>query len=133
MHLNTYVHTLQEKSDKAREFSDAASSAVYSWWQSQLCDVFIEIIKPYFSSNDGSLASERDSAQAVLWVCLDTRLRLLHPFMPFVTEELWQRLPLARDKIVDHTLRVIFENGKEGTKLCIFFFTYFQGLEILYY
>ncbi|KAL9243450.1 hypothetical protein vseg_017336 [Gypsophila vaccaria] len=80
------------------EFSDAAS-AVYSWWQFQLCDVFIEVIKPYFSSNEESFASARESAQATLWVCLDTGLRLLHPFMPFVTEELWQRLPQATDTV----------------------------------
>lgn len=33
------------------------------------------------------------SAQQTLYTCLDNGLRLLHPFMPFVTEELWQRLP----------------------------------------
>lgn len=83
---------------EAYEFSDAAS-AVYSWWQFQLCDVFIEVIKPYFSSNDESLASGRAFAQDTLWVCLDTGLRLLHPFMPYVTEELWQRLPQAKDTV----------------------------------
>lgn len=35
----------------------------------------------------------RKSAQQTLYTCLDYGLRLLHPFMPFVTEELWQRLP----------------------------------------
>ncbi|KVI04024.1 Aminoacyl-tRNA synthetase, class 1a, anticodon-binding [Cynara cardunculus var. scolymus] len=74
------------------EFSDA-STAVYSWWQFQLCDIFIEVIKPYFSSDDPSVASAKRYAQDTLWVCLDNGLRLLHPFMPFVTEELWQRLP----------------------------------------
>lgn len=37
--------------------------------------------------------STRRSAQNTLYTCLDHGLRLLHPFMPFVTEELWQRLP----------------------------------------
>ncbi|KAA8528160.1 hypothetical protein F0562_035589 [Nyssa sinensis] len=78
------------------EFSDAAS-AVYLWWQFQLCDVFIEAIKPYFASNDPAFASARSFAQDTLWLCLDNGLRLLHPFMPYVTEELWQRLPPARD------------------------------------
>ena len=78
------------------EFSDAAS-AVYSWWQFQLCDVFIEAVKPYFASDDPKVASARGFAQDILWVCLDNGLRLLHPFMPFVTEELWQRLPSSRD------------------------------------
>ncbi|XP_021824679.1 valine--tRNA ligase, mitochondrial 1-like isoform X1 [Prunus avium] len=74
------------------ELSDAAT-AVHAWWQYQLCDVFIEAIKPYFSGNDPKFVSERGFARDTLWLCLDNGLRLLHPFMPFVTEELWQRLP----------------------------------------
>lgn len=73
------------------EFSDAAT-AVYSWWHYRLCDVFIEAIKPYFST-DSSFEPSKRAARDTLWVCLDNGLRLLHPFMPFVTEELWQRLP----------------------------------------
>ncbi|KAL0375098.1 UNVERIFIED_CONTAM: Valine--tRNA ligase, mitochondrial 1 [Sesamum radiatum] len=80
------------------EFSDAAT-AVYSWWQFQLCDVFIEVIKPYFAGNDPAFAAERRYAQDTLWLCLDNGLRLLHPFMPFVTEELWQRLPSKKDSV----------------------------------
>ncbi|KAG6412055.1 hypothetical protein SASPL_124718 [Salvia splendens] len=80
------------------EFSDAAT-AVYSWWKYQLCDVFIEVIKPYFAGNDPVFASARRSAQDTLWLCLDYGLRLLHPFMPFVTEELWQRLPSKMDSV----------------------------------
>ncbi|KAK1302318.1 Valine--tRNA ligase [Acorus calamus] len=76
---------------EAYEFSDAAT-AVYSWWQFQLCDVFIEVIKPYFSA-ESKFDDSRKASRDALWVCLDTGLRLLHPFMPFVTEELWQRLP----------------------------------------
>ncbi|WVY97592.1 hypothetical protein V8G54_029743 [Vigna mungo] len=84
------------KSLESFEFSQA-TTAVYSWWQYQLCDVFIEVIKPYFSGNDTKFASERRFAQDTLWFCLDNGLRLLHPFMPFVTEELWQRLPSPKE------------------------------------
>ena len=79
------------------ELSDAAST-VYSWWQYQLCDVFIEAIKPFFAGNDLEFESMRSSTRDTLWLCLDNGLRLLHPFMPYVTEELWQRLPSSRDQ-----------------------------------
>ena len=47
---------------------------------------------------DESASSEtRESAQQTLYTCLDHGLRLLHPFMPFVTEELWQRIPRRQD------------------------------------
>ncbi|MED6132273.1 Valine--tRNA ligase, mitochondrial 1 [Stylosanthes scabra] len=84
------------KSLESFEFSHA-TTAVYSWWQYQLCDVFIEVIKPYFAGNDPKFAAERRHAQDTLWFCLDNGLRLLHPFMPFVTEELWQRLPSPKE------------------------------------
>ncbi|CAH8390921.1 unnamed protein product [Eruca vesicaria subsp. sativa] len=85
--LNKAVSKTVESLD-AFELADA-SNTVYSWWQYQFCDVFIEAIKPFFSGEN----SDRTHAQDSLWVCLETGLRLLHPFMPFVTEELWQRLP----------------------------------------
>ncbi|KAK2985084.1 hypothetical protein RJ640_022962 [Escallonia rubra] len=65
----------------------------YTWWKYQFCGIYIEAIKPYFTNNDPTFAFARSSAQDTLWVCLDNGLRLLHRFMPFVTEEFWQRLP----------------------------------------
>jgi valyl-tRNA synthetase len=44
-------------------------------------------------TDESSPAVTRRSAQDTLYSCLDSGLRLLHPFMPFITEELWQRLP----------------------------------------
>lgn len=71
-----------------------ATTAVFSWWLYQLCDVFIEISKPALAGdvNPKSLRAKK-ATQETLWICLDTGLRLLHPFMPYITEELWQRLP----------------------------------------
>ena len=67
-----------------------ATSAAYSFWQYELCDVFIELAKPAFNGTDE--VAKRGTRDA-LWICLESGMRLLHPFMPFVTEELWQRLP----------------------------------------
>jgi valyl-tRNA synthetase len=66
----------------------AATTAAYQFWLYELCDVYIEAMKPMMDD-----AGARASAQQTLYTCLDHGLRLLHPFMPFVTEELWQRLP----------------------------------------
>ncbi|KAE8214723.1 hypothetical protein CF327_g1893 [Tilletia walkeri] len=70
----------------------AATTTAYNFWLYELCDVYIEAIKPI---TDPSAQDEeaRKSAQNTLYNCLDAGLRLLHPYMPFVTEELWQRLP----------------------------------------
>lgn len=69
----------------------AATTAAYQFWLYELCDVYIEAMKP-MTDETASLETKR-SAQQTLYTCLDHGLRLLHPFMPFVTEELWQRLP----------------------------------------
>ena len=44
-------------------------------------------------TDESAAVETRKSGQQTLYTCLDYGLRLLHPFMPFVTEELWQRLP----------------------------------------
>ncbi len=73
-------------------FGDA-QQASYSFWIDDLCDVYLELIKPVVYDKGEANADARWGAQATLWVCLETGLRLLHPMIPFVTEELWQRLP----------------------------------------
>ncbi|KAG0228368.1 tRNA synthetases class I-domain-containing protein [Mortierella sp. GBAus27b] len=67
-----------------------ATDAIYKFWLYELCDVYIEIIKPI---TDGSNAAAKRSAQDTLYTCLEAALRMLHPLMPFLTEELYQRLP----------------------------------------
>ncbi|EIE18923.1 putative valyl tRNA synthetase [Coccomyxa subellipsoidea C-169] len=94
-------------------FADG-TQALYGWWQYDLCDVFVELVKPVIprpgaeaeaagaeTAAPAAFTSSPEGQQAykdTLWLCLDTGLRLLHPFMPFVTEELWQRLPGRRDQ-----------------------------------
>jgi valyl-tRNA synthetase len=66
-------------------FNDAASAAYKFVWN-QLCDWYLELLKPVFM---GDNEAEKAEAQAVLAQVLDETYRLLHPFMPFMTEELW--------------------------------------------
>ncbi|KAL8429705.1 hypothetical protein Efla_001140 [Eimeria flavescens] len=92
---------------EAYEFGDVAN-AIYSFWQYELCDVYLEAIKPRiqaFSPVEGesvqaAAARVKDArcAQEVLFACVDRGLRLLHPICPFVTEELYQRLPQSDAK-----------------------------------
>ncbi|CAK4081064.1 unnamed protein product [Aphanomyces euteiches] len=71
------------------------TTALYHYWLYDVCDVYLELIKPVMSGDD---AAAKLTAQQTLYICLEFGLRLLHPIMPFVTEELWQRLPGSRSK-----------------------------------
>lgn len=68
----------------------AATYSAHSWWLGELCDIYLEVIKPVMAGDD---AKAKGAAQATLYTCLDEGLKMLHSFMPYVTEELWQRLP----------------------------------------
>ncbi|KAL4883775.1 valyl-tRNA synthetase mitochondrial precursor [Aspergillus karnatakaensis] len=84
-----------------REFSNAANT-IYKYWYSQLCDVFIENSK---SLLDPELPQEvQESAKQTLYTALEGALTLIHPIMPFITEELWQRLPRRTD---DKTISIM--------------------------
>ncbi|NLC76799.1 MAG: class I tRNA ligase family protein, partial [Clostridia bacterium] len=68
-----------------------AARELYEYIWSEFCDWYIELIKPRLY---GKVTPEsRKTAQQVLWYVLSEILRLLHPFMPFISEEIWQHLP----------------------------------------
>jgi valyl-tRNA synthetase len=73
------------------EFAPAAQ-AIYRFFWSEFCDWALEMEKERLRSEDGQ---ERDDAAAVLAWVLERTLRLLHPVMPFVTEEIWQRFGIG--------------------------------------
>eukprot|EP01012_Entosiphon_sulcatum_P020453 TRINITY_DN253_c1_g1_i3.p1 TRINITY_DN253_c1_g1~~TRINITY_DN253_c1_g1_i3.p1 ORF type:complete len:1003 (+),score=254.75 TRINITY_DN253_c1_g1_i3:934-3942(+) len=75
------------------EFSTATTVA-YSFWLYEFCDVFLELTKPVIKLE--ATDPRRRVTLHVLWVSMEVGLRLLHPMMPFVTEELWNRLPGGR-------------------------------------
>jgi valyl-tRNA synthetase len=73
---------------EAYRFNEAAG-AIYSFIWHKFCDWYLELSKPILTGEDKEAAAETRAMTA--WV-LDRALKLLHPFMPFVTEELWAKL-----------------------------------------
>ena len=73
-------------------FQDSINAA-YGFAWNELCDWYLEAVKDRLAAGD-------PAAQDVAYYCLDALLRMLHPFMPFVTEELWSRLPGDRDYVM---------------------------------
>jgi valyl-tRNA synthetase len=86
---------------EAYRFADAAIRIRSFVWD-ELCDWYIELSKnnlhqePGFES-DATKAARRHIAQGVLATALETTMRLLHPFAPYVTEEIWQKLPKLQE------------------------------------
>ena len=84
---------------EAFRFADAAS-ALYQFVWHEVCDWYIELAKPHLHTPadatqpvSAEQAARRHAVQGVLATVLESSLRMLHPFVPFVTEEIWQQLP----------------------------------------
>ena len=82
---------------EAYKFNEAAG-ALYQFLWHEFCDWYLEAAKPTLYGNAG--AAERDTARTVLWRTLRESLILLHPFIPFVTEEIWHKLPGTHGSIM---------------------------------
>src|SRR5205809_3288040 len=68
---------------------DEAAKVCYEFVWKELADWYVEAVKPRLAAR----GADAEAAQAVLAYCFDSALRLLHPVVPFITEELWQKLP----------------------------------------
>lgn len=97
--LSSFNETVREVTEALEEyrFNDGAQ-AIYDFIWHEFCDWFLEMIKPVLYGKDDS--QERTITQYVLRRVLDGALRLLHPFMPFITEEIWQSLPHEGESIM---------------------------------
>jgi valyl-tRNA synthetase len=76
----------------------AAVQTLYHFFWDDFCDWYIELTKTEVTSETASI--ERDRARSRLVTVLEQALRLLHPFMPYITEELWQRLPGVNEMLL---------------------------------
>jgi valyl-tRNA synthetase len=76
---------------------DRAATALYQFIWHEYCDWYLELAKPVLQTPDHP---DGASTRHTLVETLETTMRLLHPFMPFITEEIWQTIPHQGDSIV---------------------------------
>ncbi|MBX3276929.1 MAG: valine--tRNA ligase [Acidobacteria bacterium] len=90
--LSRFNRVALEVSDALAEFRlHEAAGLIYHFFWDDFCDWYIELSKPFVSSKDPTPA-DRAVKRRLIYM-LERSLRLLHPIMPFITEELWQSLP----------------------------------------
>ena len=93
--LNTLI---AEVTDNMERYElGIAVQKIYDFIWDTYCDWYIELTKARLYSED---AQRKDTALQVLVYVLDQTLRLLHPFMPFITEEIWQSLPMRESALI---------------------------------
>ena len=93
--LNTLIAEVTENLEKYE--LGVAVAKIYDFLWDTYCDWYIELTKARLYSED---QLQKQTALQVLVYVLDQTLRLLHPFMPFITEEIWQSLPHAGDALI---------------------------------
>ncbi|PTH18297.1 valine--tRNA ligase [Staphylococcus auricularis] len=111
--LNETIETVTDLSDKY-EFGEVGR-ALYNFIWDEFCDWYIEMSKIPMNGDD---EDQKQVTRSVLTYVLDQTMRMLHPFMPFVTEQIWQNLPHEGETIVTAEWprvrkEFIFEDSKE--------------------
>jgi valyl-tRNA synthetase len=94
--ISRLQHTQQAVVSALQQYRfDLASQSLYEFIWNEYCDWYLELSKPVLWDENAAAALQKGTRRTLIRV-LETTLRLLHPFMPFITEEIWQRVaPLA--------------------------------------
>ena len=96
--LSKYNSLVKEVTDNLDKFElGIAVSKLYDFLWDNFCDWYIELVKPRLFDKESKSAK---TAQQVLTYVLSNTMKLLHPFMPFITEEIWQHLPHEGESIM---------------------------------
>jgi valyl-tRNA synthetase len=92
--LSRLNSTILEISKDLEDYNyDQAARKLYDFFWNELCDWYIEASKNRLNSS----GNDKLIVQNVILQVFDSSLRLLHPFMPYISEELWQKLPIEKD------------------------------------
>ena len=96
--ISSFNRVAKEITDNLEKFElGIAAQKIYDFLWDVFCDWYIEIAKIRMNSDDAQTA--QNAREVLVWVMTGT-LKLLHPFMPFITEEIWQTLPHEGDALI---------------------------------
>ena len=114
--LQKVIKSITEKIEKYD--IGLAADDIYDFIWSDFCDWYIEIVKPVLYSDN---AEEKTNTVKVLLYVLENILKLLHPFMPYITEEIWQALPNREDALIvskwpENKEELVFEKEERATE-----------------
>ena len=99
--LHRYNETVQKTTALLEKYElGEAARLVYEYLWNDLCDWYLELSKHFLYSKEesGQAAANRQRTRSLLVYLLDGVMRLLHPFMPFISEEIWQQLPNRKEE-----------------------------------
>ena len=114
--LQKVIKSITEKIEKYD--IGLAADDIYDFIWSDFCDWYIEIVKPVLYSDN---AEEKTNTVKVLLYVLENILKLLHPFMPYITEEIWQALPNREDALIvskwpEYKEELVYEKEERATE-----------------
>lgn len=114
--LQKTIKSITEKIEKYE--IGLAADDIYDFVWSDFCDWYIEIVKPVLYSDE---VEEKNNTVKVLLYVLENILKLLHPFMPYITEEIWQALPNRSEALIvsnwpEYREEFVFEKEERATE-----------------
>ena len=114
--LQKVIKSITEKIEKYD--IGLAADDIYDFIWSDFCDWYIEIVKPVLYSDN---LEEKTNTVKVLLYVLENILKLLHPFMPYITEEIWQALPNREEALIvsswpEYKEELVFEKEERATE-----------------